>query len=254
MNTATLPILLVLVLAISLALVGQTGGTDAELLQRLDEVRFPDGAITSIQVRITATSPDDVRVAEVIVYVAERDGASFARIDFLAPDELAGQIYLSTPEATFFFSPDLDFPIKTSANVELFGDAAVAQTSGIRFAEDYDIAERSIAVGEDGSEWLELELIARDPTTAFQSITLAVDPQTLLPRSGRLFGLSGFPFYDVAYEVYETLGEDDLYVATQRIVSLVFEGRETLTETVEISSAELPEDWFDPASLGATRD
>jgi hypothetical protein len=245
---------LLVIVATSLTVLSQSEISDEELLQQLDRVRFPDDVVTSIQVRITATSPDEVRVAEVIVYFGEIEGGSYARIGFLAPEELAGQTYLTTPEATFFISPDLDFPIKVQANVELFGDAAVAQTSGIRFADGYVIEERTTVLAEEGTPRYELTLVAEDPTIAFQTVQLVVDAETLRPLSGTLLGLSDFPFYDVFFEQYATRGEEDLYVSTQRIISLLLQGRETVTETVEISSEPLPEDWFDPDALGSASD
>ncbi|UCF09334.1 MAG: outer membrane lipoprotein-sorting protein [Candidatus Bipolaricaulota bacterium] len=241
-----------LLLALTAPAWSQTALPDAELLVLLDAARFPDDSVTRIQVRITAISPDETRVAEVVVTFGEVEGDSVARIGFLLPEELAGQIYLSTPDATFFYAPDLDFPIKASATVELFGDAAVAQTSGIRFADGYEIASREVTVGGDGAERLALELVAVDETIAFQSISLLVDRGTLRPQSAKLYGLSGFPFYEVFYDTYEIRGDDDLYVSVQRIVSLIFEGRETISETLEIDSEALPADWFDPEALGAS--
>jgi len=241
--------MMLLVGALGMLAIAQGEISDAELLEALDAARFPEDDVTSLRVRIEARSPDEVRQAEVVVYFGEVGGAAVARIEFLAPEELAGQIYLSTADATYFYAPDLDFPIRTSANVELFGDAAVAQTSGIRFADGYAVEARDLVTGDDGIERLQLELVAEDATIAFQTVTLVVDPETLRPISANLYGLSGFPFYEVLYEVYETRGED-LYVATQRIVSLVFAGRETLSETLEIGSEPLPEGWFDPETLG----
>ncbi len=245
-----LAIALILLSLVSIPVLAQTEPTDANLLQLLDDARFSDRSVTSIHVRITSETTDETREAEVIVYSGEIDGRSFARIEFSAPEELAGQVYLSTPDATFFYAPDLDFPIKTSATAELFGDAAVAQTSGIRFAEGYAIEERRSAVREDGVEVWELDLVAIDNTIAFQFITVVVDPEAVRPISATLYGLSRFPFYDVFYEAYETRGDTDLYVSTQRIVNLFLLGRITVSEILEIGTEELPLSWFDPEGLG----
>jgi len=243
-------IALLLLLLVSIPVLTQTEPTDADLLQQLDDVRFSDRSVTSVRVRIQSETSEQIREAEVIVYSSEIDGNSFARIEFGEPEELAGQIYLSTPEATFFYAPDLDFPIKTSATAELFGDAAVAQTSGIRFSEGYSIEERRSAVQDDGTLLWEIDLVAIDSTIAFQFITLAIDPETVRPISATLFGLSRFPFYEVFYEVYETRGDSDLYVSKQRIVNLFLVGRVTISEILEIGTEALPSSWFDPASLG----
>jgi len=230
----------------------QSGLSDSELLQQLDDARFPSPTVSGLRVRIVSETPETTREAEVVVYLAEIEGAPYARIEFLAPAELEGQIYLSTPEATYFYAPDLDFPIRTSASAELFGDAAVAQTSGIRFAEGYSIAEQRAVASENDTDVWEIELVALDDTVAFQFITVVVDPVRLLPLSATLYGLSRFPFYEVHYETYATREEDDVYVSRQRIVNLFLAGRETVSETSAILMDAVPPSWFDPQTLGGS--
>jgi hypothetical protein len=223
---------------------------DEELLAALDAARFFDADVTTLRVRIHAVTPDDERDAEIRLLFGESAGGPSTRIEFLAPDELAGQVYLNTPEATYFFGPDLDFPIKTSATTEVFGDAAVAQTSGIRFLDDYTVSERRTIEDEDGTSFLEVELGAVDFSVAFQAATVTVAPESLRPVSVILYALSGIPFYEVFYEVYETRGEDDTYVVRQRIVNLFLVGRETTSEILEITDEPLPPELFDPEALG----
>ncbi|MCX6099652.1 MAG: outer membrane lipoprotein-sorting protein [Candidatus Bipolaricaulota bacterium] len=193
---------------------------------------------------------DATREAEILLQFGQIDAKDVARIEFLAPAEMAGQIYLSTPDATYFFGPDLASPIKTSATAEVFGDSAVAQTNGIRFLSKYTIAARRTVQGADGAELLELDLVAADYTVAFQAITVRVDPVTLRPVSATLFAVSGLPFYDVTYGNYVTRENGDVYVSVQEIANRLFLGRVTTSEILEATAAELPAALFDPASLG----
>ena len=250
MKTAILPTLLGILLVAGLAVLGQDALGDEELLAALDATRFFDADVTTLRVRIHAVTPDDEREAEIQLLFDESARGTSTRIEFLAPDELAGQVYLSTPEATYFFGPDLDFPIKTSATTEVFGDAAVAQTSGIRFLDGYTVSERRTIEGKDGTSFLEVDLEAVDFSVAFQAATVTVDPESLQPVSAILYALSGIPFYEVFYEVYETRGEDDTYVVRQRIVNLFLVGRETTSEILEITDRPLPPELFDPEALG----
>ena len=241
-----------------LALIGILASTvaaqdlsDTELLVTLDEARFFDASVTQISTRIQSETPDETREAQVTLSFFEAEEGSYARIEFVSPEELAGQIFLSTPDATYFYGPDLDFPIKTSATQEVFGDAAVAQTSGIRFAESYTIGERrSVTIDEDIERW-EIDLIAVDFTVAFQAVTVTVDPETLQPVSALLYAVSGLPFYEVFYETYETQ-EEDMYVTKQRIVNKLLLGRVTTSEILEISTEVFPFEFFDPGSLGVS--
>lgn len=245
-------IALILVGGLALGVAAQTVPSDDELLAALDAARFLDPDVNTIRVRIVSKTPDEVREAELLLRFREADGADFARIDFVAPLELAGQVYLSTPDATYFFGPDLAFPIKTSATAEVFGDSAVAQTSGIRFLGKYTIAERRAVLATDGAELLELDLVAVDYTVAFQAITVRADPLTLKPLFATLYALSGLPFYDVTYSDYTTRENGDVYVRTQLIANRLFLGRETTSELLEVAVAELSAALFDPASLGAS--
>ena len=239
------------VLIIAAAAWGAVAQTDAELLAALDDARFPSEAVNTLRVRIVSVTPDETRDAELLLRFSGPGDKNSARFEFLAPPELAGQIYLSTPEATYFFGPDLEFPIKTSATAEVFGDSAVAQTSGIRFAGKYTVAGRRTVEGTDGAPLLELDLAAIDFSVAFQAITLRVDPATLRPVFATLYALSGLPLYDVAFTAYVTREDGDVYVSAQVITNRLFLGRTTTSEILEATAAELPASLFDPSLLGA---
>ena len=229
----------------------QTDLSDEELLAAFDEARLFDETTTGITVSIVAETPDETKEATTRLLFKTIGGEDFARIEFLAPEELAGQIYLSTPEATYFFGPDLDFPIRTSASTELFGDAAVAQTSGIEFASNYAIAERRDTTLEDDTPAIEVDLHAVDFTVAFQAVTVLADSETLQPVMMTLYALSGLPFYEVFFESYATSGEGT-YVEMQRIENQLLIGNQTHLEIVEITSEEFPDELFDPNQLGTS--
>ncbi len=227
----------------------QDSATDQQLLTAFDEARFLDDEVNVLRIRIVTVTPDEQREAVLQLLFDDTDGTR-SRIEFIAPEELAGQLYLNTPDATYFFGPDLDFPIKTSASAEVFGDAAVAQTTGIRFAEDYTVTERRTVTTDEGSERLEVDLEAVDRGVAFQQATVFADPGSLRPISTVLYALSGEPLYDVFYESYATRDEDDLYVVTQRIVDRTRADRETITEIVDFAIEPFDPELFDPDALG----
>jgi len=251
---STLTFVLLAVLIPGLAAIAQVAPDDASLLAALDDARFFGDDVTTLRIRIHAVTPEEERDAEVRLLFSDAADGESTRIEFLSPEELAGQLYLSTPEATYFFGPDLDFPIKTSATTEVFGDAAVAQTSGIRFLDAYTVADRREVETADGTVGLEVDLEAVDFSVAFQAATVTVEAKTLRPVSVVLYALSGLPFYEVFYETYETRGDDDLYVVRQRIVNRFLVGRETTSEIVEIGDAPIAPELFDPDALGRSAD
>lgn len=246
-----IPILLIALIGLSVIPITAQTQTDIELLTALDDVRFFDDSITQLSIRILSVTPEETREAQLMLSFFDAEDGSYARIEFATPEELAGQIFLSTPDGTYFYGPDLDFPIKTSATTQVFGDAAVAQTSGIRFADSYTIGERRTVATDEGTELWEIDLVAIDFTVAFQAVTVTVDPVELRPVSVILYAVSGLPFYEVFYEAYETR-EDDVYVTTQRIVNQLLIGRVTTSEILEIGTDELSFEFFDPNNLGTS--
>jgi len=228
----------------------QSDLSDQELLSAFDKARLFEETTTGITVSIVAETAEETSEATTRLRFKTIDGEDYARIEFLAPEELAGQLYLSTPDATYFFGPDLDFPIKTSASSELFGDAAVAQTSGIEFVGNYTIAERREAQLENGSSAIEVDLEAVDFSVAFQVVTVLADSETLRPAKMTLYALSGIPFYKVFFVSYDE-NENDLYVKRQRIENQLIAGNITELEIVEITREEIADELFDPEQLGA---
>ncbi len=238
------------VILIGSAVAAQDGLSDATLLEAFDKARFFDSDATSIRTRVVSETPDETSEAEIRLLFGEIDGASISRIEFLAPDELAGQIYLVTPEDTFFFGPDLDEPLAVGGTQAVFGDSAVAQTAGIRFAEDYTVDARRVVTDENGQELIEVDLDAVDFSVAFQQASVKADPETLRPISVVLYAFNeDLPFYEVFYEDYATRGESDVYAKVQRIENRLLVGRITTSEILEIGTDELDEALFDPSRL-----
>jgi len=246
----SLIVLPALLLALAIGVSGQEAITDTELLAALDTARLFESNVSEIRILIQSETPDESREAEIRLLFGEVNGETRSRIEFLRPEELAGQIYLSTLDGTYFYGPDLDFPIKTSATTEVFGDAAVAQTSGIRFADDYTVQDRRTVAADDGGELLELDLIAIDYSVAFQAATVIVDPSSLRPQSAVLFAVSGLPLYEVFYGPYETSGSSDVYAQRQRIENRLLVGRVTISEVLEVSTQSQSASLFDPTQLG----
>ena len=254
MNRIFAPLFLLLIAIFSPLVVAQDL-SDVELLTALDQARFFDSSVTQISIRIESVTPDETREAELNLSFLGNEQGSFARIEFVSPPELSGQIYLSTPDATYFFGPDLEFPIKTAATTQVFGDSAVAQTSGIRFADSYTISERRSITREDGTPALEIDLAAIDFSVAFQEVTVTVDPETLRPLSAILYAVSGIPFYEVFYEEYAVREDsEDVYAKTQRIVNLLLTGRTTTSEVLDLRTDPLPDSLFDPEQLASGGD
>src|SRR4030042_1598171 len=92
-----------LVLVPAAPAIAQVSLSDSDLLSALDEARFPAADVNVLRIRIASSTPDAMREAEILLRFGQVGGQDVARIEFLAPAEMAGQIYLSTPDGTYFF-------------------------------------------------------------------------------------------------------------------------------------------------------
>lgn len=239
----------IMILASLVAAVLSAVGEDRELLATLDRARFLDSPASQLTALIRSEADGKVDEAEVRLAFKEIDGESYVRIDFLRPADQAGQVFLVTPLATFFWQPELFAPIRTSGAQAAFGDAAVGQLSGIRFADDYRIADRRSVQGATGQNLVELELAAVSPSVPFQTVVVQVDTETSRPRELQLRAVTGVLLYRVLLTDYAEL-DGDLYVREQIVENALVEGSRTTLIIRAVGFDPLPDEAFDPARLG----
>ena len=238
-------------MAVGLMAMGQSEVSDEQLLQAMDDVRFVEGDEFTMTVDIAAERPDESRQATVKLFFKTIDGEERSRVEFLAPEDMVGDVYLNANDETFFWNPDLAGPINLSGSASLFGDATVVQTVGIGFVGDYTVESREMGSLEDGPEALVTELSATNDDVTFPTARVWSDPETLRPLKMRVFALSGDPVNDVTFEAYATLEGGDTYVKTQLIQSLLQSANRTQLTITEINPTELSDDLFDPDELGS---
>lgn len=237
-------------LAVGVVAIAQSDVSNDDLLKRMDDARFVEGDEFTMTVDIAAERPDESRQATVKLFFKTIDGEQYSRVEFLAPEDMVGQIYLNTPEETFFWSPDIDAPLPLSGSAQVFGDATVVQTVGIGFADDYAVENREAGTLEDGTEVLVTDLSSTNDEVTYPAVKVWSEPDSLKPVKMRVFALSGDPVNEVAFEEYATLDSGDQYVKTQVIQSLLIEANRTLLTITEINPTDLSDDLFDPDELG----
>lgn len=248
--------ILIIFLLVSLLMGGalslsQTELSDGELLSAFDDARFLEGTSLSFTVEAIDEGPEEEAERAVIrLFFKEIEGEDYSRIEFLEPKELAGQIYLTTPEATYFMGPDLETPLRISEGQTLFGSAPVGQVAGIRFADEYRVKERREVEPEEGQPGLEVDLEKQeDSDVPFPEASVIADGESLLPLSITYFALSGDPLYTVQLQEYQEL-EGDSYLKVQLIEDLLQPGNRTTLDIIESAAEELPDELFDPDQLG----
>ena len=259
MNNMKKMILVALVALLGWTAVGATGQTalsDQELLQAMDFQRFsgyfnPELPGTTFTSEILAERPDGSKQA--VVQVSFRfspEGGFTARIDYLTPEELTGDVFIVTDEEVFFWNPDLLSPIKVNGRFEVFGDATVAEVVGIFFDGDYAIAGREELTLEDGTPGLALDLEATRESVAYQKARVVANALTLEPIMLELFDESGDLLHFNTFESYATTSDGRPFFDAQLLDNRIVPVNQTLLKITNIESKVLPDAQFDPNQLG----
>lgn len=240
-------LLIALPVAVGLVGLGQSA-SDAELLRQIDEARFLNTEFVSETMQFLSIdgSGDSQSASVVVSYQTVEEDAPFrVRLDFLSPEESAGQAYLILEdESVMLCTPDLEMPLIISGGTDLFGDSTISTTAGIQFDGDYEIHSRG-ADELGGEEVLRLELRGLVDGLAYPTATVWVHPTSFVPLQTELDSFSGEPISRITYDEYTELA-GDAYALTQTIDNLLLDGFRTILTITQIDTAPLDDGALDP--------
>jgi hypothetical protein len=254
--------LLVLVSSLGVASVAQEGAPpeadpDAQILQAMDFARFgaffaigqSDEKSAVLTLEILAERPDGSKRAVVQGSNKLLSNGGFAfRIDYLEPEELAGDVFLFTGEDIFFWNPDLITPLKVNGRFEVFGDATVAEVAGIFFTGSYEIIDRGDTTLADDSPGLWFKLQGIHDGVAFPLVEVTATME-LQPENLKLFDESGDLLHDNTFETYNQFPEGPIF-GRQLLDNRVVPVNQTLMNLLTFVIEPLEDDLFDPDLLG----
>lgn len=220
------------------------------LLEAADKARFLEAESYELRVEATRTplSPGEEGeegVEEALLRVlSKRFPEGFrTRLEILAPEALAGTVWLVVGEDVFFWKPGLEQPLRFGGQQKLFGDVSVIEAARLELFGNYRVLRQEAA-----PEGLRLELEARRSELVYPFITLWLTPDGE-PWSLLLKSLSGEPLKRLVYLQYGAVQGDRL--ATEFIVEdLLFKGSQTHIRITETLLRPLGDELFDPQSLG----
>jgi len=204
-------------------------------------------------VEIIAERPDGSKQATVQVSFAfdqENPDVGGGRIDYLAPEELAGDVFLIKGDDIFFWNPDLVSPLKVNGQFEVFGDATVAEVVGIGFQGAYSIESREDTTLDDGTPAIKLALNATRESIAFPLAEVTANALTLQPFNLKLFDESGDLLHDNTFESYTMLDDGRPYFDRQLLDNRIVPVNQTLMIVSNIQNIEPDFDRYDPDLLG----
>ncbi|MBI1730494.1 hypothetical protein HY229_06365 [Candidatus Acetothermia bacterium] len=250
---------------------GQPPSPDDQLLGQMDYERFgayfdlsQNSPSSSFTVDVTAQRVSGTFTATVQVSFKLIKGNFYGRIDYLAPSDLAQQVFIITPEGIFFWKPDLaeTGAIRVPGSYEVFGDATVAEVVGIGFRGDYKIGKRDDNVtltDHPGKTYIRLSLEPAHDGVAFPYATVVAeaitngDKTTYLPYTLELFGVDHKDDSDALhFNTFEEYGDlnGTPFFKTQNLHNLITPENYTRLSVSNILHEEIPDAKFDPAQLG----
>ncbi len=255
-------LLLLIISGLGVASVAQPGAPaeddpDAQLLQAMDFARFgaffsigqseEKGAVLTLE--ILAQRPDGSKRAVVQGSNKILDAGGFAfRIDYLEPEELAGDVFLFNGDDIFFWNPDLITPLKVNGRFEVFGDATVAEVAGIFFTGSYEIIDRGDHTFEDDAPGLWFKLQGIHDAVAFPLVEVTATPE-LQPVNLKLFDASGDLLHDNTFETYNDFPEGPIF-GRQLLDNRIVPVNQTLMNLLTFQIQDVDESLFDVDLLG----
>jgi len=241
--------------AVAPAVIAQPQQGDLELLGAMDFQRFagyfnPGVPNTTFTNEIIAERPDGSKQAVVQVSFKFAEEAFFARIDYLSPEELSGDVFLITNEEIFFWNPDLITPLKVNGRFEVFGDATVVEVIGIFFQGQYAITNRSETTLTDGAPALRFELEGLRESVAFPKAVAIAEAESLRVITLQLFDESGDLLHENTFESYAETPDGRPYFDRQLLDNRIVPVNQTLLIITNIENTVLPDALFDVNELG----
>ncbi|MBI1741717.1 outer membrane lipoprotein-sorting protein [Candidatus Acetothermia bacterium] len=221
---------------------------DEQLLQNADRVRFIDAPSYVASSTVIAERPGSRGEASLKIYSKRFLDGSRIRIEFVAPENLKGTVYLVIADDIYLWQPGLLQPIRISGQQKIFGDASIAEAAGIQFSGRYAVQTKQDEKLND-QDTLKLTLQATTEKVAFAKVTLWLAQKDLKPVQGILHAVSGEPLKKILYNKYAKTGDDE-YAAEIAIEDLLFKNFKTTMQIPQITMQNLPDELFDPKKLG----
>jgi outer membrane lipoprotein-sorting protein len=172
-----------------------------ELVERVDEVRFPKGGFVT-EVKISSSKPGEP--AEERLYRVLARGADQSIVQVVEPSADRGQSLLMKGRDLWLYVPDVAQPVRLSLSQRLTGQVANGDLARANFSADYDAA-LSKTETVDGAELTVLELTAKEKSVAFAKVMLWVNATNAHPVKAEFYSVSGRLLKTVMYQNFKSL-------------------------------------------------
>ena len=223
------------------ALAGESDPRATSVLARADVFRNPIPSF-SIDVELTSFAADGkTDLSRFRVYGKGNDRSI---VEFTFPQTEKGKYLLMLRDAMWIYMPTASRPIRISPLQRLMGQASNGDVARTNFSGDYDAK----AITEEGEAFV-IELVAKDPSVAYNRVRLWIDKQSYEPRRADFYVVSGKLIKRATYRQYGTMA--GRRVVTQvEIDDLLRPGNRTVMHYANLTPKENAEKMFTKDALG----
>jgi outer membrane lipoprotein-sorting protein len=215
------------------------GQNPKELVERVDEVRFPKGGF---ETEVKISSSKEGEPAEERTYRVLARGADNSIVQVLSPAADKGQSLLMKGRDLWLYVPDVSQPVRLSLSQRLTGQVANGDLARANFGADY---EATFIKNEEieGVEHAVLELTAREKSVAYAKVMLWVNGKNAHPGKAEFYSVSGRLLKTVLYQNFKPL------LGKNRPTKLVMidavkKGEQSVLEYASMKNKDLPDRVF----------
>lgn len=216
-------------------------GAQANVLEQIDQLRLPAGAVT---VDFSVRTSD----GQVTQFTSDQDGSGSSLAQIVSGGD-RGEKYLYTQDGLWLFTPGSRRTIRIPKIQSLRGETVIGDITQLRFADDYQIADQSAST-LNGRDVTKLALSARSRASTFRSINLYVDPDRLTPVFAEYFLTSGKLFRTANFGEVRNIPFDGSQIAAIPTITFASPSGSTTELRIErISSSHFSPWHFSPSAI-----
>lgn len=216
-------------------------GAQANVLEQIDQLRLPSGAVT---IEFSVRTSD----GQVTRFISDQDGKGSSLAQIVSGGN-RGEKYLYTEDGLWLFAPGSRRTIRIPKIQSLRGETVIGDITQLRFADDYRVTEQSAAT-LSGRAVTRLALTAKSRASTFHSINLYLDPDRLTPIFAEYFLTSGQLFRTATFSEVRNIPFDESQ--TPAIPAITFASpRGSITELIieQIRSNRFASGHFSPSAI-----
>lgn len=165
-------------------------------------------------------------------------------VEFTFPQTEKGKYLLMLRDAMWIYLPTASRPIRISPLQRLMGQASNGDVARTSFTVDYN----ATAVADDGDAFV-IDLMAKDPSVAYNRVRLWIDKQSYEPRRADFYVVSGKLIKRATYKAYGTMAGRRV-VTEIEIDDLLRPGNRTVMRYANLTPKENAEKMFTKDALG----